>query len=77
MKSKHTYRYRIYLNDTPTLDYIPATKRAAIQWVRNNVRSTHMGEWAKSGVDRYYSTTIGRYYKFQRINMTTKIGEYQ
>jgi len=48
------------------LGFIPSRKQAAVRlWIRTNVLSTHMGEWAKSTSGEYrYRTTIGREYNF-------------
>lgn len=36
-------------------------------WVKENVISTHMGQWINfSNGDFEYATTIGEYYKFKK-----------
>jgi len=42
-----------------------ANRVAAQTWVRENVRSAHMGEWIRIPGGIEYATTIGRYYSFE------------
>lgn len=57
--------YWIYMNDQALNQHIDPTLRAAKKWVKNNILSTHMGEWIEHDDGYEYATTIGRYYRFR------------
>ena len=58
--------FLVYKNDSLKTDVIDATKSAAKKWVRENVLSTHIGEWRKTSEGYEYATSIGAYYQFRR-----------
>lgn len=65
---KTQYYFKIFMNGNLVGETATATKKAAKEWLKKNLTSTHMGEWRRVG-SRYgwtYSTTIGRTYSFVR-----------
>ena len=58
--------FRVWCNDKH-LGTIPATKRAAREFIRDRARiGTHMGQWIKKLNGYEYATTVGQYYQFNR-----------
>lgn len=66
---KFKYQFEVRVNLMPCLYNIPATKRAAKDYIRKNLRSTHMGQWIKQDDGYSYDTTIGRYYWFIKVKV--------
>jgi hypothetical protein len=62
-----TNQFLVIVNDTETFIKIPATKRAAQQFIKRYLVSTHMGQWIKTERGWNYNTTIGKYYQFVRV----------
>lgn len=59
-------KYKVMLNGVEKAT-IQGNKTACKMWIRDNVIHTHMGEWRRTPFGYEYSTTIGRYYQFQKV----------
>lgn len=55
---------QVFMNDKPIGTTEGWSISAAKRWVRQNVTSTHMGQWRILEGGFEYSTTIGQYYLF-------------
>ena len=60
-------KFKIYVNDIELMFTIGGTKRDAQNYIKTFLKSTHMGQWIKRPYGYEYATTIGKYYKFERI----------
>lgn len=64
MKRTKQKRFAIIVNGVELMFDIPATKKAAQDYIRRYLVSTHMGQWVRIPGGYEYHTTIGKYYSF-------------